>query len=1442
MFMMNNTRAISYNSTKFEMPGVYHIPQPNNPIHIMSDTKLTQPRQEPATDVKGEPSGFHMIDPKYRGVVVSSDEISRVPTRYDSLCRDNPDTKDVEQSIRDNQDIMFMPADTRDYHMYVNREQRYFTQIFGCLKNGDRACVLLTMNPYFDIELPADEDHDKISTHITSQLRGTRKQFDIEIVRNRKYMGYHRHRTNFLRVSCKSLIDRNILVKFCRTNIRRPMSTTYGSRQFHLAMSAYMRKYYAGWCVLKKYRSHTAIHSNIKCNNTFVVDLEDYCRYDGDIFADDSLKRDKAVLLTWDIETAKSPHRKDGKVPLPEDDDSRIFQISMVANTVHNPNAYLNILITNIPQDPDPDTLVIKCKDEADIITTFANVFERINPDYINAFNSGSYDWPWIHRRAIKHDIFDHVASKLSSVVFRPGRKTQNAFRSQLIYDYYRRRPVKIDADKKNDMTCYGYEFPGYVNVDLMPWLRKENAKKCDTANSYSLNFFLGMFGERSKDDMNFRDMFQAVHDIDQLVAHGEQPTPELMALSAKIGRYCSRDALQTARLLIKRNGIPDMREVACMTHTTMTDAIWLAGGMKVKQLIIAVGTEMGFAFDTTAENKIDDRYAGAYVFDPDKGLAAAKASIDERVFAANDTERKYSNVPDAWADVTPEDAEAMKGCVRDGLNTPDEYYPKLREAVRPLMDEFIQDKQNHPVYALDYQSLYPSIIIAYNIDPSTTITDKIFARKLIKAGVDLHHQVINYAGRRLDAWFKRHDGTEETMAIGPRILKKLFAERAQLKKQLEPLTHYIELHDKGLFDQARVEYPEYNERSIDDIRLYANYLDAKQKARKVFMNTFYGIMGYDKTPFFCLETAASVTSIGQMLIKKAYSIVVDQLGHRVVYGDTDSLYSMLRHDLFTDLDRQYYGGLISKTEYYTKSVQLTMNKAHEIREAVNREIAKFVGNGTLRMAFEEVLWPAAFLCKKVYFGIKHEKEIGFDVTSAKNLFRRGVSSLKRDTIKMKAKMTDEAMLEIVNINNIREPMDVVLDKLRGVRQRKWEIQDFAKPYRWKSSDPNNPRSGNQTVKAFIQMRRDLGLPIPIQLGDRFTAAVTNQYPWTYNMRGNQRELKVGERLRFIDEIKSIDEIDMNHSIESLCGQYAQFLTYRSEFIVDAVDNTDKALRDAFKATVTKAKSYLIGYDRNIGPRPVNKGPAYKKVFNLVSKQHNNRIARRLNCKQSDIMYRSVMGDDTAELRNRIVDGAKENADKKVIARIDTAVDMLMEGHEPAYIHTLRMLYNNTAESVYKNTVKVHDMQMRELMLELDRKIAGYKRMFDVRNDIYDRYVGEALDVLGLRDLIPYSADEVTTPTAANIKTVIDSIDDEATDGLDPDVLSDLVDYRDRLSMLFVNIAYNDAVSKEIEYRSSKLTRSGSVTAPIVPPTMNRDDELATIKMYAAQLGDVFAF
>ena len=140
---------------------------------------------------------------------------------------------------------------------------------------------------------------------------------------------------------------------------------------------------------------------------------------------------------------------------------------------------------------------------------------------------------------------------------------------------------------------------------------------------------------------------------------------------------------------------------------------------------------------------------------------------------------------------------------------------------------------QENIIY-LDFKSLYPSLIVQYNLCPTTIQKEDSnvkFVEKEIREG------------------------------IIPKILLRLIEERDKIKKLMK---------DKGQAEKEK--------------------LNAEQQALKILANAFYGYLGFIKARFFILDLANTITSLARMWITKLKEIVEKELGREVVYGDTDSV------------------------------------------------------------------------------------------------------------------------------------------------------------------------------------------------------------------------------------------------------------------------------------------------------------------------------------------------------------------------------------------------------------------------------------------------------------------------------------------------------------------------------------------------------------------------
>ncbi len=150
-------------------------------------------------------------------------------------------------------------------------------------------------------------------------------------------------------------------------------------------------------------------------------------------------------------------------------------------------------------------------------------------------------------------------------------------------------------------------------------------------------------------------------------------------------------------------------------------------------------------------------------------------------------------------------------------------------------------------VLVLDFASLYPSIIITFNICPTTIITDK-------------KYESLPHHTSPVGAKFVKPEVRE---GIFPFILKELIETRKKVKAEMK-----------------REQDPERKRQ-----------LNAKQLALKVMANSLYGYTGYPRARLFVLEIANSITAYGRENIIKTKKLIEENFGVKVVYGDTDSVF-----------------------------------------------------------------------------------------------------------------------------------------------------------------------------------------------------------------------------------------------------------------------------------------------------------------------------------------------------------------------------------------------------------------------------------------------------------------------------------------------------------------------------------------------------------------------
>ena len=187
----------------------------------------------------------------------------------------------------------------------------------------------------------------------------------------------------------------------------------------------------------------------------------------------------------------------------------------------------------------------------------------------------------------------------------------------------------------------------------------------------------------------------------------------------------------------------------------------------------------------------------------------------------------------------------------------------------------------DQPIPVLDFNSLYPSNMIAYNLSPDTLAYVKNYDKngKLLNPDVvkkfdgfqidEVSYDIKNDDGEAIGrqvCGFVQPNVNPQTIGLLPLTLDILLKKRKETRKKMETVE-----------DEAQ-----------------KSVLNGLQLAYKVVANSVYGQCGSRTSPIRRMEVAASTTAVGRQKIYDAKAIVVSQFGAEVIYGDSVASYTPL--------------------------------------------------------------------------------------------------------------------------------------------------------------------------------------------------------------------------------------------------------------------------------------------------------------------------------------------------------------------------------------------------------------------------------------------------------------------------------------------------------------------------------------------------------------------
>lgn len=703
-------------------------------------------------------------------------QIGLLPTRADLL--DQPMRAQFAALVAAGKPVIFMPNSYKDCNERATAHggaitYRYRVYAYGVLPCGSKTCVILDN---IDVFCDVLTDPQIVNgAGATAQQRAPVKDtiralmFDeniqyksIEDVQLYRMRGFQQNTATFSRVHFNDTYARDKFIALIK-NLNKQRADA-GLPALETASDDPAQNYFrklaretplttADWCLVRKYNVLTGTNAINGCSHTLVCDLADYAAVTPQqrekFMAKESpiatlIERDPTTILQWDIETYRTV--QNGTIPTPDDTDWVIFCVCAGYFYHWSDTPLCAVAIVDSECDCDGRIgLLVQCNGQRELLAAWVELLARLQPDILSAFNGGKFDWPLMRAALRRAGLLQTALERWANAPHSQKQSERYAFRSP---------EIKISAEANHKIDC-ALSIPGWLDIDVLPiFLRLY--PRAEVKKAASLNYFLESNGLSAKEDMPYKRMFKIyeralklkgvtqchccgganaganasdnasantldpncatcnlfVTELDNIpvVANGTTAAPadteythtrrpdcaqccwhrreRNRAELADVAYYCYVDCLRPQQLCIKRVIIYDARELSNMTFVSLYDSIFYANGMKVCNVVGAYCFMHKIAFTNQRPDRDDadkDHYPGAFVIPPTLGLHA-----DNMV-------RAYR---------------------------PDGTYEEFR---------------GRPTTGMDFNSLYPSLMMTYNLSFDRIVYDAATADRLRALGYKLH-------------------------------------------------------------------------------------------------------------------------------------------------------------------------------------------------------------------------------------------------------------------------------------------------------------------------------------------------------------------------------------------------------------------------------------------------------------------------------------------------------------------------------------------------------------------------------------------------------------------------------------------------------------------------------------------------------------------------------
>lgn len=720
---------------------------------------------------------------------------------------------------------------------------RTVIRIFGIGVNSDETYCLRVDNffPYVYLEIPVPFDQEVLSV-ISRTIMFFLIEKPLLVFKPHLYNYLNiKENTAFFRCRCN---DRKSIFDLIRLGTKGILVPGKGHIYFKIhefeastVLQLVSRRDLpmSGWISFSNFEEVFKNDKETSCHREFKVKWENLRK-------GDNKTQVNPKILAIDLEVNSSII---SSMPSNQPDD-KIFQASVV---IKHKDVLRKILFTLAPNDEkkfkqSPLMKEIEAfifNSEVDLLRSLIKFIADEKPNVITGFNILNFDFDYLLKRCeryfLVHDLKEMGWNKTDPASIEKIKWSSSAYKNQ-------------------EFNFINWE--GILLLDLLPIIQRD--VKLDT---YTLQNIASKYLKETKDPVSFKDIFLAYRSRDKMDV---------------IGHYCVNDSLLCIKLMDYFHSWIDLSQMAKVCNVSMFTLYTQGQQIKTYSQVYKYCQENNIVVSSnSSETKISERYMGAYVIEPTPGYYERVVPFDFKslypsiIIAYNIC---YSTI---CKDTVPSDEcnvfewKEHFGCEHDPKVIEIDSLNERISAIENEIKELMKQRDSVKTSTVDAftkvkdrkKEIQEKINQKRNSMKPFIIKRKELKTSLVKDKQDIEGNIIlgKICEIRKYVFYK----PEIKKGVVPTIIQNLLDSRASIREQMKNCSGL----DRIVYDKEQIAY-------------------------KISANSMYGGMGVRRGYLPFMPGAMCVTYLGRKAIKKTEQHIT-QMGGTVIYGDTDSIYTVFK-------------------------------------------------------------------------------------------------------------------------------------------------------------------------------------------------------------------------------------------------------------------------------------------------------------------------------------------------------------------------------------------------------------------------------------------------------------------------------------------------------------------------------------------------------------------